>query len=168
MSIYANIKFEMKDGHNAPKLGREQQGNFRDVIMELMKEYYNENNKEWNSLSAKVVLSQNELEKFAKKYVEQAKHQLIYVELDYSIKHVDVEQFNQLKEKDIQAYHVEDVHSAFMPSYNQFEDWAYVESEDEIKENLPIMKKYIQDMLEGKLFFGVAIENIKSVELELL
>lgn len=73
MSIYANIKFEMKDGQNAPKLESEQQGKFRDVVMELMEEYYNENNKEWNSLSAKVVLSQNELAKFAKKICRTSK-----------------------------------------------------------------------------------------------
>ena len=39
MSIYANIEFEMKDGYKTPTLPCSQCGEFRDVVLSLIKMY---------------------------------------------------------------------------------------------------------------------------------
>ena len=75
MSIYADIKFNMKDGYPEPILYQSQCGEFRDVAMELSKLYNRKHGREGWSQS--ITLSGEELEEFGKFYAQEIAYEPI-------------------------------------------------------------------------------------------
>ena len=177
MSLYADIKFKMKDGYKTPILSAPQCGQFRDVALEIVKHY---NQKHGNKKQSQTItLSGEELAEYAKLYAEEVKYESINFfikdnEYDWSdLKEVLVCDYYEngqfsIEDKDITAYNCDDA-EGFMPLYNRYEEWAYQDirgGEVDIENNIPIFKRYVQLTLEGKLFFGVQISKIESVTLE--
>ena len=178
MSIYADIKFEMKDNHKAPTLHDSQCGEFRDTVLEIIKIY--DEKHENKKPSQTITLSGDELAEFAKIYADEVQFENIC----FQIKNLD---FDDLDEKNIHVcdyfkngeFTIEDNEIfgydcyesyAFMPVYNMYQLWACPNREDDEKqfdECIAIFKRYVQRTLEGKMFFGVQISKIKSVTLEL-
>ena len=178
MSIYANIKFEMKNDHKAPVLHESQCGSFRDVVLELVKIYDEKHG--IKRLSQTITLSGKELVEFAKIYADEVQFEKIC----FQIRDLD---FDGLDEKNIPVcdyfkngkFTIEDNEIfgydcyesyAFMPVYNMYQLWACPDREDDEKqfdECIAIFKRYVQLTLEGKMFFGVQISKIKSVTLEI-
>ena len=178
MSIYAKIKFEMKDGYKAPVLHDSECGPFRDVVLELIK-IYNEKHG-IKKLSNSITLSGEELEEFGKLYANEVEFEKICFEIrdlefgGIDEKEVSVSDYyknNEFTIEDKEIFRYESFNaSAFMPTYNRFKDWALLDrefDEDTFEENIAIFKRYVQLTLEGKMFFGVQISKIKSVTLEL-
>lgn len=178
MSIYADIKFNIKDGYPEPILYHSQCGEFRDVAMELSKLYNRKYGAEGWSQS--ITLSGEELEEFGMFYAQEVACESINFlikddEHDWAdLKKVLVCDYYQkgkftIEDADITGYECEDA-QAFMPLYNLYEDWAHqnpLDDDVDIETNLPIFKRYVQMTLEGKMFFGVQISKIESVTLEL-
>lgn len=178
MSIYADIKFEMKKGYKTPVLHESQCGSFRDAVLELVKIYDEKHG--IKRLSQTITLSGKDLAEFGKLYAEEVEVETI----DFLVKDGDHDWSDRksimvcdyyknneftINDKEINGYTCEDA-QAFMPLYNQFNLWANqnpLDCEPEIELNLPIFKRYVQLTLEGKMFFGVQISKIKSVTLEL-
>ena len=178
MSIYADIKFEMKNDHKAPVLHESQCGSFRDVVLELVKIYDEKHG--IKRLSQTITLSGKELAEFGKLYAEEVEVETI----DFLVKDGDHDWSDRksimvcdyyknneftINDEEINGYTCEDA-QAFMPLYNQFNLWANqnpLDCEPEIELNLPIFKRYVQLTLEGKMLFGVQISKIESVTLEL-
>lgn len=181
MSIYANIKFNMKDGYSEPVLHNSQAGEFRDAVVELINIY---DEKHGNKNQSQIItLSGEELVEFAKLYADEVDCETI----DFLVKDGDhnwsekksisvCEYYKNgefiIDDEEINGYTCENA-QAFMPLYNQFDTWAkqdpldYYDEDVEIELNLPIFKRYVQLTLEGKMFFGVQISKIESVTLEL-
>ena len=178
MSIYANIKFEMKNGHKAPVLHESQCGSFRDAVLELVKIHDEKHG--IKRLSQTITLSGEELAEFGKLYAEEVEFEPITF-LIQSKNHDWAERQEKLlfdyykngefniEDSQIVGYNC-DKAQAFMPIYNLYEEWARqdaLQGKTNIKENLPIFKHYVQLTLKGKMFFGVQISKIESVTLEL-
>lgn len=175
MSLYADIKFNMKDGYETPILSAPQCGQFRDVALEIVKHYDQKHGNKKQSQT--ITLSGEELAEYAKLYAEEMKYESINFfikndEYNWSdLKEVLVcdyyenGQFN-IEDKDITSYNCDDA-EGFMPLYNRYKEWAYIRcGEIEVKNNIAIFKRYVQLTLEGKMFFGVQISKIESVTLE--
>lgn len=178
MSIYADIKFNMKDGYPEPILYHSQCGEFRDVAMELSELY----NRKYglDGWSQSITLFGEELEEFGMFYAQEVACESIefLIENDEhdwcDSKTVLVCNYYEkgkftIEDSEIAGYNCEEA-QAFMPLYNLYEDWAYQNALDgdvDIETNLPIFKRYVQMTLEGKMFFGVQISKIESVTLEL-
>ena len=178
MSIYANIKFNMKDGHKAPELYDSQCGEFRDVALEIVNIYdaTHDNKKRSQSIN----LTGEELAIFGHVHAEEAKFESINFLVkdekhDWSnLKKIQVCDYYKngeftIEDKDITGYYC-DRSQAFMPVYNLHKTWArqdILDGDTDIENNLPIFKRYVQLTLEGKMFFGVQISKIESVTLEL-
>lgn len=178
MSIYAKIKFEMKDGYKAPKLYDSECGPFRDAVLELVKIYDEKHG--IKKLSNSITLSGEELEEFGKLYANEVEFEKICFEIrdlefgGIDEKEVSVSDYyknNEFTIEDEEIFRYESFNaSAFMPTYNRFKDWALLDrefDEDTFEENIAIFKRYVQLTLEGKMFFGVQISKIESVTLEL-
>lgn len=178
MSIYANIKFNIKDGYSEPVLHNSQAGEFRDAVVELINIY---DEKHGNKNQSQIItLSGEELVEFAKLYADEVECETI----DFLVKDGDHDWSERksisvceyykngeftIDDEEINGYSCKDA-QAFMPLYNQFNLWANqdpLNCEPEIELNLPIFKRYVQLTLEGKMFFGVQISKIESVTLEL-
>lgn len=181
MSIYANIKFNIKDGYPEPILHNSQAGEFRDAVVNLIN-IYDEKHK-IKKQSQIITLSGEELAEFGKHYADEVDCETI----DFLVKDGDHDWSEKksisvceyykngeftIDDKEINGYTCENA-QAFMPLYNQFDTWAKQDPLDhfnedvEIELNLPIFKRYVQLTLEGKMFFGVQISKIESVTLEL-
>lgn len=178
MSVYAKIKFNMKDGYAEPILQDSQCGEFRDAVVELINIYDEKHGNKKQSQD--ITLSGKELAEFAKIYADEVECETIDFLVkdgnhDWSEKKsisaceyykngkftIDDNQINGYSCKESQA---------FMPLYNHLDRWANqdpLDYEPEIELNLPIFKRYVQLTLEGKMFFGVQISKIESVILEL-
>ena len=179
MSFYADIKFNMKDRYNTPILSNEQDGQFCDVALEIVKQYNTKQDNVEGEMSFSITLSGEELEKYAKLYADEVKYEKINFfikdnEYDWSdLNEVRVCDYYKngeftIEDKDITGYNCDDA-QAFMPLYNRYEEWAYQDvrgGEVNVENNLPIFKRYVQLTLEGKMFFGVQISKIESVTLE--
>ena len=178
MSIYANIKFNMKDGYSEPVLHNSQAGEFRDAVVELIN-IYDEKHRNKNQ-SQIITLSGEELVEFAKLYADEVECETIAF-LIQDKEHDWAERKEKLlfdyykngefsiEDNQIVGYNC-DKAQAFMPIYNLYKEWARqdtLQGETNIEENLPIFKRYVQLTLEGKMFFGVQISKIESVTLEL-
>lgn len=178
MSIYAKIKFNMKDGYSEPIMHHSQAGEFRDAVVNLIKIY---DEKHGNKKQSQIItLSDEELAEFAKLYADEVECETI----DFLVKDGDHDWSDRksimvcdyyknneftINDEEINGYTCENA-QAFMPLYNQFDLWANqnpLDCEPEIELNLPIFKRYVQLTLEGKMFFGVQISKIESVTLEL-
>lgn len=178
MSIYANIKFNMKDGYSEPVLHNSQAGEFRDAVVELINIY---DEKHGNKNQSQIItLSSEELVEFAKLYADEVECEAIAF-LIQDKEHDWAERKEKLlfdyykngefsiEDNQIVGYNC-DKAQAFMPIYNLYKEWARqdaLQGETNIEENLPIFKRYVQLTLEGKMFFGVQISKIESVTLEL-
>lgn len=181
MSIYANIKFKMKDGYPEPILHNSQVGEFRDAIVNLINIYDEKHGNKDQSQS--IILSGEELAEFGKYYADEVEYETI----DFLVKDGDHEWSEKksiyvcdyykngeftIDDEEINGYTCENA-QAFMPLYNQFDTWAkqdpldHFDEDVEIELNLPIFKRYVQLTLEDKMFFGVQISKIESVTLEL-
>lgn len=178
MTIYAKIKFEMKDGYKAPKLYDSECGPFRDAVLELIKIYDEKHG--IKKLSNSITLSGKELEEFGKLYADEVEFEKICFEirdLDFGgldEKLVSVCEYFKNSEftiDDDKIFSYECYESpAFMPVYNRHKLWACLDrefDEKEFEENIAIFKRYVQLTLEGKMFFGVQISKIESVTLEI-
>ena len=177
MSIYADIKFNMKKGYKTPILSAPQCGQFRDVALEIVKHYDKKNGNKKQSQT--ITLSGEELAEYAKLYAEEIKYKSINFfikddEYDWSdLKEVLVCDYYEngqfsIEDKDITGYNCDDA-EGFMPLYNRYEEWAYQDirgGEVDVETNIAIFKRYVQLTLEGKMFFGVQISKIESVTLE--
>ena len=181
MSVYAKIKFNMKDGYDEPVLHESQCGEFRDAVVELINIY---DEKHENKKQSQIInLSGEKLAEFAKLYANEVECETI----DFLVKDGDHDWSEKksisvceyykngeftIVDEEINGYTCENA-QAFMPLYNQFDTWAKQDPLDnfdedvEIELNLPIFKRYVQLTLEGKMFFGVQISKIESVTLEL-
>lgn len=181
MSIYANIKFNMKDGYSEPVLHESQCGEFRDAVVNLINIYDEKHGNKKQSQT--ITLSDEELAEFAKLYADEVECETIAFlvkdgDHDWSEeKSISVCDYYKngeftIDDKEINGYTCEKA-QAFMPVYNQFDTWAkqdpldHFDEDVEIELNLPIFKRYIQLTLEGKMFFGVQISKIDNVTLEL-
>ena len=178
MSIYADIKFNMKDGYPEPILYNSQCGEFRDVVMELNKLYNKKHGVDGWSQS--ITLSGEELKEFGIFYAQEVAYESINFlikddEYDWAdLKKVPICNYYEkgrftIEDADIAGYECEEA-QAFMPLYNLYEDWARqnpLDGDVDIETNLPIFKRYVQMTLEGKMFFGVQISKIESMTLEL-
>lgn len=178
MSVYAKIKFEMKDGYSEPILHNSQAGEFRDAVVGLIK-FYDKKHRN-KSQSQTITLSGEELAEFGNYYADEVECETI----DFLVKDGDhdwsdkksifVDSYYKngeftIDDDQINGYSCKES-QAFMPLYNQFDLWANQDPLDgdvEIELNLPIFKRYVQLTLEGKMFFGVQISKIESVTLEL-
>lgn len=178
ISIYANIKFKMKDGYTEPILHNSQAGEFRDTVVELIKFYDTKHGNKNQSQS--ITLSGAELAEFGRYYADKVECETI----DFLIKDGDNNWSEQksilvgnyyqngeftIDDEEINGYICKES-QAFIPVYNQFDPWSNQDPLDgdvEIELNLPIFKRYVQLTLEGKMFFGVQISKIESVTLEL-
>ena len=179
MSIYANIKFNMKDGYPEPNRHYDSQcGEFRDAVLELINIYDEKHG--INRLSRTVTLSGEELAEFGKHYADE-------VEVDKICFQIKNFEFDDTEEKNILVceyfkngeFTIEDDEifsyecyesPAFMPVYNRHKIWACLDrefDEEVFNKNIAIFKRYVQLTLEGKMFFGVQISKIESVTLEL-
>ena len=178
MSIYADIKFEMKDNHKAPTLHNSQCGEFRDTVLEIIKIY--DEKHENKKLSQTITLSGDELAEFAKIYADEVQFEPITFLIEDK-KHDWAERKEKLlfdyykngefsiEDNQIVGYNC-DKAQTFMPIYNLYKEWARqdaLQGKTNIEENLPIFKRYVQLTLESKMFFGVQISKIESVTLEL-
>ena len=180
MSIYADIKFNMKNGYSEPILRHSQCDQFRDTVMELSKQYTKKQGLDgWSQF---VTLSGEELEEFGKRYAEEVKYEAI----TFLVKSHDFEwaEVNEkllcdyykngefsIDDSEILGYNCDNA-QGFMPVYHLYENWARQDAladgdNVDIETNLPIFKRYVQMTLEGKMFFGVQISKIESVTLEL-
>ena len=180
MSLYADIKFEMKNGYKAPTLSYEQCGEFCNVALEIVKQYNIKQGNPEGKMSFSINLSGDELAEFAKIYTEEVEYEKIefLIENDgfnwAESKEMAVCDYYkngefQIDDKEIVGYNC-DKAQAFMPLYNLYKDWARQDALDgdtDIENNLPIFKRYVQLTLGGKMFFGVQISKIKSVTIEL-
>ena len=178
MSIYANIKFEMKNDHKAPTLYDSQCGKFRDVALNIVNEYDKKHGNK--KLSQKITLSGDELAEFAKLYADEVQFEKICFQirdLDFGgldEKNIPICDYFKngeftIEDNEIFSYDCYESH-AFMPVYNMYQLWACPEREDDEKqfdECIEIFKRYIQLTLEGKMFFGIQISKIDSVTIEL-
>jgi hypothetical protein len=178
MSVYAKIKFEMKDGYSEPILHNSQAGEFRDAVVGLIK-FYDKKHRN-KSQSQTITLSGEELAEFGNYYADEVECETI----DFLIQDKEHD-WAERKEKLLFDYYkngefsIEDNQivgyncdkaQAFMPIYNLYKEWARqdaLQGETNLEENLPIFKRYVQLTLEGKMFFGVQISKIESVTLEL-
>lgn len=178
MSIYANIKFNMKDGYSEPVLHNSQAGEFRDAVVNLINVY--DEKYENKTQSQTITLSSKELAEFAKLYADEVECETI----DFLVKDGDHDWSEKksisvceyykngeftIDDEEINGYSCKES-QAFMPLYNQFDLWANqdpLDYEPEIELNLPIFKRYVQLTLDGKMFFGVQISKIDNVTLEL-
>lgn len=178
MSVYAKIKFNMKNGYDEPVLHESQCGEFRDTVINLINIYDEKHGNKTKSQT--ITLSGEELAEFGKLYAAEVECETI----DFLVKDGDHDWSDRksifvcdyykngeftIDDKEINGYTCEDA-QAFMPVYNQFNLWANqnpLDCEPEIELNLPIFKRYVQLTLEGKMFFGVQISKIDSVTLEL-
>ena len=178
MSIYANIKFNMKDGYSEPVLHNSQAGEFRDAVVNLINVY--DEKYENKTQSQTITLSSKELAEFAKLYADEVECETI----DFLVKDGDHDWSEKksisvceyykngeftIDDEEINGYSCKES-QAFMPLYNQFDLWANQDTldyEPEIELNLPIFKRYVQLTLDGKMFFGVQISKIDNVTLEL-
>lgn len=182
MSVYATIKFNMKNGYPEPILHNSQCGEFRDTVVKLIKIYDTKHKNK--SQSQSITLSDKELAEFGKHYADEVECETI----DFLIKDGDNDWSNKkpilvgnyynkngeftIDDEKINGYTCKNAQT-FMPVYNQFDTWAnqdpldHFEDDIEIELNLPIFKRYVQLTLEGKMFFGVQISKIESVTLEL-
>lgn len=178
MSIYAKIKFEMKDGYKAPVLHDSECGPFRDTVLELIKIYDEKHG--IKKLSNLITLSDKELKEFGKLYADEVECEEISFEIrdpefdcidDKKVSVCNYYKNNEFTIEDEEIFGYECLTaSAFMPSYNRYKNWALLDrniGEDTFKENIAIFKRYIQLTLEGKMFFGIQISKIESVTLEL-
>jgi len=178
MSIYADIKFEMKDNHKASTLHDSQCGEFRDTVLEIIKIY--DEKHENKKPSQTITLSGDELAEFAKIYADEVQFEPITFLIEDK-KHDWAERKEKLlfdyykngefsiEDNQIVGYNC-DKAQTFMPIYNLYKEWARqdaLQGKTNIEENLPIFKRYVQLTLEGKMFFGVQISKIESVTLEL-
>lgn len=178
MSVYAKIKFNMKDGYAEPILHDSQCGEFRDAVVNLINIYDEKHGNKKQSQN--ITFSGKELAEFGKHYAEEVEFEPIAFLIE------DKEHdWTERKEKLVFDYYkngefsIEDNQivgyncdkaQTFMPIYNLYKEWARQETlqgETNIEENLPIFKRYVQLTLEGKMFFGVQISKIESVTLEL-
>lgn len=177
MSIYANIKFKMKDGYPEPVLHESQCGEFRDAVVNLINIYDEKHGNKKQSQT--ITLSGEELVEFGKHYADEVECEPIAFLIEDKEHH-----WAERKEKLLFDYYkngefsIEDNQivgyncdkaQAFMPIYNLYKEWARqdaLQGETNIEENLPIFKHYIQLTLEGKMLFGVQISKIESVTLE--
>lgn len=178
MSIYANIKFNMKDGYSEPILHNSHAGEFRDAVVELINIY---DEKHGNKNQSQIItLLGEELVEFAKLYADEVECETIAF-LIQDKEHDWAERKEKLlfdyyknrefsiEDNQIVGYNC-DKAQAFMPIYNLYKEWARqdaLQGETNIEENLPIFKRYVQLTLEGKMFFGVQISKIEYVTLEL-
>ena len=178
MSVYAKIKFNMKDGYAEPVLHESQCGEFRDTVVNLINIYDEKHGIKKQSQT--ITFSGEELAEFGKHYANEVECETI----DFLVKDGDHDWSDRksifvcdyykngeftIDDEEINGYTCEDA-QAFMPLYNQFDLWANqnpLDCEPEIELNLPIFKRYVQLTLEGKMFFGVQISKIESVTLEL-
>lgn len=178
MSIYATIKFQMKDGYTQPILHNSQVGEFRDAVVNLINIYDEKHGNKEQSQS--ITLSGKELTEFGKYYADEVECETI----DFLVKDGDHDWSDKksifignyyqngeftIDDEEINGY-ICKKSQAFMPVYNQFDPWANQDPLDgdvEIELNLPIFNRYVQLTLEGKMFFGVQISKIESVTLEL-
>lgn len=178
MSIYANIKFNMKDGYSEPVLHNSQAGEFRDAVVNLINVY--DEKYENKTQSQTITLSSKELAEFAKLYADEVECETI----DFLVKDGDHDWSEKksisvceyykngeftIDDEEINGYSCKES-QAFMPLYNQFDLWANqdpLDYEPEIELNLPIFKRYVQLTLDGKMFFGVQISKIDNVTLKL-
>lgn len=178
MSIYANIKFNMKNGYPEPILHESQCGQFRDTVVELINIYDEKHGNKKQSQT--ITLSSKELIEFGKHYTNEVDVETI----DFLVKDGDHDWSKEksifvcdyykngeftINDNEINGYICVSANS-FMPLYNQFKPWANqnpLDRDVEIELNLPIFKRYVQLTLEGKMFFGVQISKIESVTLEL-
>lgn len=178
MSIYANIKFNMKDGYSEPVLHNSQTGEFRDAVVNLIKIYDEKHGNKKQSQT--ITLSGEELVEFGKHYADEVECEPIAF-LIQDKEHDWAERKEKLlfdyykngefsiEDNQIVGYNC-DKAQAFMPIYNLYKEWARqdaLQGETNLEENLPIFKRYVQLTLEGKMFFGVQISKIESVTLEL-
>ena len=175
MSLYADIKFKMKDGYKTPILSAPQCGQFRDVALEIVKHYDQKHGNKKQSQT--ITLSGEDLAEYAKLYAEELKYESINFfikndEYDWSdLKEVLVCDYYEngqfsIEDNAITSYNCEDA-QAFTPLYNRYKEWAYIRcGEIDVKNNIAIFKRYVQLTLEGKMFFGVQISKIESVTLE--
>lgn len=178
MSIYAKIKFNMKDGYPEPILHNSQAGEFRDAVVNLINIYDKKHGNKKQSQT--ITLSGEELAEFAKLYADEVECETI----DFLVKDGDHDWSEKksisvceyykngeftIDDEEINGYSCKES-QAFMPLYNHLDRWANqdpLDYEPEIELNLPIFKRYVQLTLEGKMFFGVQISKIESVTLEL-
>ena len=179
MTIYVTIKFKMTRGYEPPILYDEQSGQFHDVVTSIIKQYNAKKDNVESEMSSLITLSGKELVEYAKLYAKKVKFEPI----TFLIQNDD-QNWAEKKEKlpfdyykngkfsiednQIVGYNC-DKAQAFMPRYNLYEKWTrqdFLQDETNIKENLPIFKRYVQLTLEGKMFLGVEISKIESVTLE--
>ena len=178
MSVYAKIKFNMKDGYAEPVLHDSQYGEFRDAVLNLIKIYDEKHGNKKQSQT--ITLSGEEIVEFGKHYAEEVEFEPIAFLIEDK-EHDWAERKEKLlfdyykngefsiEDNQIVGYNC-DKAQAFMPIYNLYKKWARqdaLQGETNIEENLPIFKRYVQLTLEGKMFFGVQISKIESVTLEL-
>lgn len=178
MSVYAKIKFNMKDGYAEPVLNDSQCGEFRDAVVNLINIYDEKHGNKKQSQN--ITLSGEELVEFGKHYAEEVEVEPIAFLIEDK-EHDWAERKEKLlfdyykngefsiEDNKIVGYNC-DKAQAFMPIYNLYKEWARqdaLQGETNIEENLPIFKRYVQLTLEGKMFFGVQISKIESVTLEL-
>ena len=178
MSVYAEIKFNMKDGYLEPILYNSQCGEFREAVVNLIKIYDEKHGNKKQSQT--ITLSGEELVEFGKHYADEVECEPIAF-LIQDKEHDWAERKEKLlfdyykngefsiEDNQIVGYNC-DKAQAFMPIYNLYKEWARqdaLQGETNLEENLPIFKRYVQLTLEGKMFFGVQISKIESVTLEL-
>ena len=80
MSIYANIKFNMKDGYPEPNRHYDSQcGEFRDAVLELINIYDEKHGNKKQSQT--ITLSKKELAEFGKHYADEVEVEKICFQL---------------------------------------------------------------------------------------
>lgn len=171
MTTYAQIKFDMKNGYEAPTMYNPQCGDFRDVAVKILKNYYAKHNLEWQYEASHMTISGEELQEFAELYANEVDTQEINVCIyrDGDDDHVTLfpSQFLNADKTDISEYHIDQVANAFIPIYHQFSDWAFTENFEDAQNHIDIFRKYIELTLNNQMFFGVQISKIESVTLQL-
>lgn len=171
MTTYAQIKFKMKNGYKAPTMYEPQCGDFRDVAVKILKNYYAKHNLEWQYEASHMTISGEELQEFAELYANEVDTQeinvYIYRDGDDDRATLFPSQFLNADKTDISEYHVDQASNAFIPIYHQFSDWAFTENFEEAQKNIDIFRKYIELTLNNQMFFGVQISKIESVTLQL-
>lgn len=92
MTTYAQIKFDMKNGYEAPTMYDPQCGDFRDVAVKILENYYAKHNLEWQYEASHMTISGEELQEFAELYANEVDTQ----EINVCINHKFTENINVL------------------------------------------------------------------------
>ena len=171
MTTYAQIKFEMKNGYEAPTMYEPQCGDFRDVAVKILENYYAKHNLKWQYEASNMTISGEELKEFAELYANEVDTQEINVciNINDDNHHVTMfpSEFLNTDKTDVSQYYIDEAANAFIPSYHQFSDWAFTENFEDAQKHIDIFRKYIELTLNNQMFFGVQTSKIESVTLQL-